>query len=103
MRVHGAPIDGAGVPVRVPGVRAPLRDEPVLVAGAEVGRVADVIHLPEQDMLEIRTEAGPRLVPFVRALVPEVMVDGDRFAVVADRVEPETLIAAERVPEWLKQ
>ncbi|GAA3712625.1 ribosome maturation factor RimM [Microlunatus aurantiacus] len=40
--------------------------------GAEVGRVADVIHLPEQDMLEIRTEAGPRLVPFVRALVPEV-------------------------------
>jgi diaminopimelate decarboxylase len=38
-----------------------------------------------------------------RALVPEVMVDGDRFAVVADRVEPETLIAAERVPEWLKK
>jgi diaminopimelate decarboxylase len=38
-----------------------------------------------------------------RALVPEVMVDGDRFAVVADRVEPETLIAAERVPEWLKR
>ena len=40
--------------------------------GAEIGRVADVIHLPEQDMLEIRTEAGTRLVPFVRALVPEV-------------------------------
>ena len=36
-----------------------------------------------------------------RALVPEVLVDGDRFAVVADRVLPETLIAAERVPEWL--
>ena len=36
-----------------------------------------------------------------RALVPEVLVDGDRFAVVADRVAPETLIAAERVPEWL--
>ena len=36
-----------------------------------------------------------------RALVPEVMVDGDRFAVVADRVQPEVLIAAERVPEWL--
>jgi diaminopimelate decarboxylase len=36
-----------------------------------------------------------------RALVPEVMVDGDRYAVVADRVAPETLIAAERVPEWL--
>jgi diaminopimelate decarboxylase len=36
-----------------------------------------------------------------RALVPEVLVDGDRFAVVADRVSPETMIAAERVPDWL--
>ncbi len=39
---------------------------------AEVGRVADVIHLPEQDLLEIRTQTGSRLIPFVRALVPEV-------------------------------
>ena len=37
-----------------------------------------------------------------RALVPEVLVDGDRYAVVADRVEPEALIAAERVPAWLR-
>jgi diaminopimelate decarboxylase len=36
-----------------------------------------------------------------RALVPEVMVDGSRFAVVAERIEPETILAAERVPEWL--
>jgi diaminopimelate decarboxylase len=36
-----------------------------------------------------------------RPLVPEVLVDGDRFAVVADRVAAEALIAAERVPEWL--
>ena len=36
-----------------------------------------------------------------RALVPEVLVDGDRFAVVADRVEPAAMIAAERVPDWL--
>lgn len=41
-------------------------------AGADVGAVADVIHLPEQDLLEIRTDGGTRLVPFVRALVPEV-------------------------------
>ena len=38
-----------------------------------------------------------------RPLVPEVLVDGDRFAVVADRIEPETILAAERVPEWLKR
>ncbi len=36
-----------------------------------------------------------------RALVPEVMVDGDRYAVVAERIRPETIIAAEHVPEWL--
>jgi diaminopimelate decarboxylase len=29
------------------------------------------------------------------------MVDGDRFAIVADRIAPETIIAAERVPDWL--
>jgi diaminopimelate decarboxylase len=37
-----------------------------------------------------------------RAWVAEVLVDGDRFAVVADRILPETVLAAERVPEWLK-
>ncbi|MCW2336529.1 diaminopimelate decarboxylase [Sphingobium sp. B2D3A] len=37
-----------------------------------------------------------------RALVPEVMVDGDQFAVVADRIMPEAIIAAERLPDFLK-
>lgn len=37
-----------------------------------------------------------------RALVPEVMVDGDKWAVVASRIEPDTILAAERVPEWLR-
>ncbi|MGP1283612.1 MAG: diaminopimelate decarboxylase [Parasphingopyxis sp.] len=37
-----------------------------------------------------------------RALVPEVMVDGDAFAIVAERVMPEALIAAEHVPDFLK-
>lgn len=36
-----------------------------------------------------------------RPLVPEVMVDGDRFAVVADRIAAETILAAERLPDWL--
>ncbi len=36
-----------------------------------------------------------------RPLVPEVMVDGGKFAVVADRIPPESIIAAERVPEFL--
>ncbi|MEP6867706.1 MAG: diaminopimelate decarboxylase [Novosphingobium sp.] len=37
-----------------------------------------------------------------RALVPEVMVDGDKWAVVADRIEPATILAAERVPDFLR-
>ena len=36
-----------------------------------------------------------------RALVPEVMVDGDRWAVVAERIDPATILAAEHVPDWL--
>lgn len=37
-----------------------------------------------------------------RPLVPEVMVDGDKWALVADRIDPATILAAERVPEWLE-
>ena len=36
-----------------------------------------------------------------RSLVPEVLVDGDKFAVVADRIAAGTIMAAERVPYWL--
>jgi diaminopimelate decarboxylase len=36
-----------------------------------------------------------------RPLVPEVLVDGDRYAVVADRIAAATIMGAERVPAWL--
>jgi diaminopimelate decarboxylase len=36
-----------------------------------------------------------------RGFVAEVMVDGDDYAVVADRIEPAAISAAERVPAWL--
>jgi diaminopimelate decarboxylase len=36
-----------------------------------------------------------------RGFVAEVMVHGDKFAVVADRILPEEITAAERVPDWL--
>ncbi|MBY0392171.1 MAG: diaminopimelate decarboxylase [Novosphingobium sp.] len=36
-----------------------------------------------------------------RPMVPEVMVDGAKWAVVADRIEPATILSAERVPDWL--
>jgi len=37
-----------------------------------VGTVSAVIHLPIQDLLELNTDEGLRLVPFVTNLVPEV-------------------------------
>ena len=41
-------------------------------AGGPVGTVTGVLHLPAQDVLEIRVDEGERLVPFVAALVPTV-------------------------------
>ncbi|MBB5700049.1 diaminopimelate decarboxylase [Sphingomonas yantingensis] len=36
-----------------------------------------------------------------RAKVPEVLVDGDRFALVSDRIDPAAQMAGETVPDWL--
>jgi diaminopimelate decarboxylase len=38
-----------------------------------------------------------------RALVPEVLVDGGRFAVVADRIAPEAMLAAQHIPDWMAE
>ncbi|HYD97807.1 MAG TPA: diaminopimelate decarboxylase [Alphaproteobacteria bacterium] len=37
-----------------------------------------------------------------RPQVPEVLVDGDRYAVVRPRIEVEALIAQDKVPAWLE-
>ncbi len=36
-----------------------------------------------------------------RDLIPEVLVDGDSYAVVADRIPAATVMEAERMPDWL--
>ena len=36
-----------------------------------------------------------------RGFVAEVLVEGDKFAVVADRIDAGAIMDAERVPEWL--
>jgi len=38
-----------------------------------------------------------------RPLTPEVLVDGNRWAVVRPRIDVDRLIAADRIPEWLAQ
>jgi len=54
-------------------------------AGADIGSVTDVLHVPGQELLVLDTPAGERIVPFVTALVPVVDVDAGRV-VIADLV-----------------
>jgi 16S rRNA processing protein RimM len=60
-----------------------LVDLPVeTTAGLAVGAVAEVLHLPGNDVLVVRREDGGEvLVPFVRAIVPVVDVRGRRVVV----------------------
>lgn len=53
----------------------------VLPDGTDVGEVTDVIVRPVQDLLEIETPGGTRLIPFVEAIVREVDRDGRRIMV----------------------
>ncbi len=54
----------------------------VTTDGSTVGRVLSVLHPGAQDLLEVSTPAGNRLVPFVEALVPEVDLAAGRLVVV---------------------
>ncbi|MET0811483.1 MAG: ribosome maturation factor RimM [Microbacterium sp.] len=49
--------------------------------GETVGRVVRVDHLPAQDLLIVKTTDGEVLVPFVKAIVPEVDVAAGRVIV----------------------
>ena len=54
----------------------------VTVDGLIVGEVAEVIHLPAQDMLAVRREGRPEaLVPLVASIVPEVDLAGRRVVI----------------------
>jgi 16S rRNA processing protein RimM len=54
----------------------------VTVDGREVGRIAEITHLPYQDLLVVaRTGGGEVLVPFVSAIVPEIDLAGQRAVI----------------------
>lgn len=55
----------------------------VLVDGAEVGIVEEVLHLPGQDLLAVAFEGRQVLVPFVVQIVPIVDLAGGFVQVVA--------------------
>ncbi len=53
-----------------------------LTDGSRLGEVTEVLHLPQGDVLAIRRDGAPEvLVPFVRAMVPEVNVAGGRLVI----------------------
>ncbi|WP_159500070.1 ribosome maturation factor RimM [Microbacterium sp. 18062] len=71
--------------------------------GAVVGRVARVDHLPAQDLLIVDTGENEVLVPFVKAIVPEVDIRAGRVVVTPppglfEELPPED-DAPEGVPE----
>lgn len=47
----------------------------VIRDGVEVGKVLRVDHLPAQDLLVIQTETSEVMVPFVKAIVPDVNIE----------------------------
>ena len=53
-----------------------------LVDGDLLGVVSEVLNLPGQDVLSIKTESGEILIPFVRQLVPVVDIKAKRMTVI---------------------
>jgi 16S rRNA processing protein RimM len=58
------------------GLRAELED------GSEYGVVTDVLNLPAQDCLAIKTKSGEVLIPFVHQLVPVVDLANKKVVVI---------------------
>ncbi|MEU1668900.1 ribosome maturation factor RimM [Streptomyces sparsogenes] len=54
----------------------------VTVDGTEVGRIAEISHLPYQDLLVVRRpDGGEVLVPFVSQVVPEIDLEEQRAVI----------------------
>lgn len=68
-----------------------------------MGRDIDVVHAGDLAVFRTAGAYGATMASTYnsRALVPEVMVHGGKWAVVADRIAPATILSAERVPDWL--
>ncbi|MBA0051813.1 ribosome maturation factor RimM [Streptomyces sp. AJS327] len=50
--------------------------------GGAVGRVAEISHLPGQDLIVVaRPEGGEALIPFVTEIVPEIDLDRQRLVI----------------------
>ena len=68
------------------------------------GRAIDVVKTGDLAVLRSAGAYGATMASTYnsRPLVPEVLVSGDKYAVVAGRIAAETIMAEEHVPDWLK-
>jgi len=80
----------------------------VIRDGVKVGVVSLVDHLPAQDLLHVKTDAGDVLVPFVKAIVPSVDITAGTLTVtppvglfeeLPDEPDGEPALEAEPAPE----
>jgi diaminopimelate decarboxylase len=78
---------------------------PVCETGDTFGMARDIDKMVAGDLAVFRTAGayGATMASTYnsRGLVPEVLVSGDKFAVVAERIQPAVILAAEHVPDWL--
>jgi 16S rRNA processing protein RimM len=56
--------------------------ETFLEDGTLFGTISDVLNLPGQDVLAIKTESGEAMIPFVRQLVPTVDIANRKLVVI---------------------
>ncbi|TIS07611.1 MAG: diaminopimelate decarboxylase, partial [Mesorhizobium sp.] len=79
---------------------------PVCETGDFLGLDRDLPRLNPGDLIAVATAGAYGAVQAgtynTRLLVPEVLVDGDRFHVVRPRPTHEELIGLDSLPEWLK-
>jgi 16S rRNA processing protein RimM len=60
-----------------------------LVDGDEFGEVSEVLNLPGQDVLVIKSDSAETLIPFVRQLVPIVDIKARRMTVIPPLIKGE--------------
>jgi len=61
----------------------------VLESGEVFGEITDVINLPGQDLLAIKTGNGEQLIPFVHQLVPTVDIANKKVVVIPPTIMGE--------------
>ncbi len=102
--LYGAYHDFAAVKPNGKGMTANIVG-PICETGDTFAMGRDCDHLTSGDLAVFRTAGayGATMASSYnsRGFVAEVLVDGGKFAVVADRIDAGAIMDAERVPDWL--